>query len=159
MPALKKKYLKYDNFKDQTITDIFTPEEMDGSVKLEVYELSSSLLMNEGGGKLSLKRLPVEAQVSVVYAIAIDDFDEDGNMDIVLGGNLYHVKPEVGRYDASYGTFLKGDGKGDFKSIRANASGLFLDGEIRDLTTMEVAGKKYLLAARNSNSLLTLKVK
>ncbi|MEQ1585752.1 MAG: VCBS repeat-containing protein [Cyclobacteriaceae bacterium] len=159
IPALKKKYLKYDNFKDQVITDIFTPEEMDKAVKLEVYELASSLLMNEGGGKLSLKRLPVEAQVSVVYAISIDDFDGDGNKDIVVGGNLYNVKPEVGRYDASYGTFLKGDGKGNFKSIRASESGLFLDGEIRDLTTVEVAGKKYLLAARNSNSLLTLKVR
>jgi hypothetical protein len=159
IPSLKKKYLKYDNFKDQTITDIFTPEEMNGSVKLEVYELSSSLLINEGGGKLSLKRLPVEAQLSVVYAIAIDDFDKDGHVDIVLGGNLYNVKPEVGRYDASYGTFLKGDGRGNFKSLPANQSGLFLDGEIRDLTTVEVAGKKYLLAARNSDSLLTLKVK
>ncbi len=159
IPALKKKYLKYDNFKDQTITDIFTPEELDKSVLLEAYELSSCLLINNGKEGFTLKRLPVEAQLSVVYAISVEDFDHDGNMDIVLGGNLYSVKPEMGRYDASYGTFLKGDGKGNFTSVLTNESGLSLDGEIRDMTTVEVGGKKYLLATRNSNSMLIFKVK
>jgi len=159
IPAIKKKYLKYDNFKDQTITDIFTPEELDKTVKLEVYELSSCLLINKGKEGFALKRLPVEAQFSAVYAISIEDFNHDGNMDIALGGNLYHVKPEMGRYDASYGTFLQGDGKGNFISVNTDESGLFLDGEIRDMTTVEVAGKKYLLATRNNNSILTFKVK
>jgi enediyne biosynthesis protein E4 len=159
IPAIKKKYLKYDNFKDQTITDIFTPEELDKSVMLEAYELSSCLLINNGKEGFALKRLPVEAQFSVVYAISVEDFDHDGNIDIVLGGNLYSVKPEMGRYDAGYGTFLKGDGKGNFTSVVTNESGLFLDGEIRDMTTVEVAGKKYLLATRNNNSMLTFKVK
>lgn len=159
IPSLKKKYLKYDNFKDQTITDIFTPEELDKSVKLDVYELSSCLLINNGKEGFALKHLPVEAQLSVVYAIATDDFDQDGHVDIVLGGNLYSVKPEMGRYDASYGTFLKGDGKGNFASVLTRDSGLFLDGEVRDMTTIEVAGKKYLLATRNNNSMLTFKVR
>jgi hypothetical protein len=37
-PALKKKYLKYENFKDETITDIFYPEQMkeDNSVELHM---------------------------------------------------------------------------------------------------------------------------
>ncbi len=159
IPSLKKKFLKYDNFKDQTITDIFTKEEFDKSLKLDVYELASCLLINNGKEGFALKRLPVEAQLSVVYAIAVDDFDQDGHLDIVLGGNLYSVKPEMGRYDASYGTFLKGDGKGNFASVLTRDSGLFLDGEIRDMTTVEVAGKKYLLATRNNDSMLTFKVK
>ncbi len=159
IPSLKKKYLKYDNFKDQTITDIFTPEELEKSVKLEVYELSSCLLINNGKEGFALKRLPVEAQFSVVYAISVDDFNHDGHVDIVLGGNLYSVKPEMGRYDAGYGTFLRGDGKGNFTSVPAKESGLFLDGEVRDMTTLDVAGKKYLVATRNNNSMVTLKVK
>jgi hypothetical protein len=158
IPSLKKKFLKYESFKDQTITDIFTPQEMEKAVKLEAYELSSSILLNDGQGGLSLRALPMEAQFSMTYAVAVEDFDHDGNPDIMLGGNLYSVKPEVGRYDASYGTLLKGDGKGNFVSVPSSKSGLFLDGEIRDLTTIEVGGQKYLLAARNKNSIVTLKV-
>ncbi|MEL0299218.1 MAG: hypothetical protein VW972_02900, partial [Flavobacteriaceae bacterium] len=35
------------------------------------------------------------------------DYDKDGDQDLLLGGNLYEVKPEVGIYDASYGTVLE----------------------------------------------------
>lgn len=158
IPTLKKKYLKYESFKDQMITDIFTREELSNAIKHDVYELSNSLLINEGSEGLKLKHLPVEAQFSVTYAISIDDFDHDGNKDIILAGNLYNVKPEVGQYDASYGTFLKGDGKGNFIVLPESKSGLMLDGEIRDLETITIAGKKYLLAARNNDSILTNKI-
>jgi hypothetical protein len=33
IPSLKKKYLKYESFKDQSINDIFTPEQMENAVK------------------------------------------------------------------------------------------------------------------------------
>lgn len=158
IPSLKKKYLKYDDFKDQTITDIFTHEELANAVKLEAYELSSGLLINDGKGGLMFKSLPVDAQFSIVYAVSVDDFDNDGNFDIILGGNLYNVKPEMGRYDASYGSFLKGDGKGNFKAVPTRQSGLTLGGELRDLVTINVSGKRYLLGARNNDSVLVFKV-
>lgn len=158
IPTLKKKYLKYESFKDQMITDIFTKEELSNAIKHDVYELSNSVLINEGSKGFVLKQLPVEAQYSVTFAISIDDFDHDGNKDIILAGNLYNVKPEVGQYDASYGTFLKGDGKGNFTALPVSKSGLILDGEIRDLETITIADKKYLLAARNNNSILTNKI-
>ncbi|MBL7873492.1 MAG: VCBS repeat-containing protein [Cyclobacteriaceae bacterium] len=158
IPTLKKKYLKYESFKDQMITDIFTKEELSTAIKHNVYELSSSLLINEGSKGFALRHLPVEAQFSVTYAIHIDDFDQDGNKDIIVAGNLYNVKPEVGQYDANYGTFLKGDGKGNFVALPISKSGLMLDGEIRDLETITIAGKKYLLAARNNSSILTNRI-
>ena len=57
----------------------------------------------------------MQAQLSPVYGIEILDLNGDGHQDILLGGNLYRAKPEVGRYDASYGVCLSGDGKGNFK--------------------------------------------
>ncbi len=158
IPSLKKKYLKYHDFKDQTITDIFTPDELANAVKFEAYEFSSGLLINDGKGGLMFKSLPRETQFSIVYAINVEDFDNDGNLDIVLGGNLYSVKPEMGRYDASYGLFLRGDGNGNFSSIPTTQSGLNLKGEIRDLITVNVSGRRYLLAARNNESVLVFKV-
>src|SRR5258706_5540866 len=41
MPGLKKKFLKYESYKDATITDIFTPNQLQDAVKLTAFEFSS----------------------------------------------------------------------------------------------------------------------
>jgi len=157
IPSLKKKYLKYENYKDQTITDIFTPEQVGSALKLDAYELSTCILLNGGQGKFTLKPLPYEAQISPVYGIEILDLNGDGHQDILLGGNLYKAKPEVGRYDASYGVCLNGDGKGNFKSVLAKDSGLKMDGEVRDMVVLKTPQGELILASRNNDSILAFK--
>ena len=66
---------------------------------------------------------------------------------------FYGVKPEIGRFDASYGLFLKGDGKGGFSSIPARQSGFRLEGEVRDFQVIKIKGKEVLLVARNNEPL------
>jgi hypothetical protein len=155
IPALKKKYLKYENYKNQTIAEIFTPEQLKNAVRLEAYEFSTSILINDGHGKFTLKALPVEAQLSPVYGIEIADFDSDGNQDILLGGNFYKTKPEIGRYDASYGLLLAGDGKGNFTPVSASKSGIRIDGEVRDIISISSAKATLILISRNNDSILT----
>ena len=159
IPSLKKKYLKYENYKDQTTTDIFSPEQMSNSLKLDAYEFSTCVLINEGQGKFLLKPLPYEAQMSPVYGIEIFDSDGDGHQDILLGGNFYKAKPEVGRYDASYGVYLKGEGKGSFKSVPGKESGLKTDGEVRDIVTLKTPQGNLILVSRNNDSILAFKKK
>lgn len=156
LPVLKKKYVAYESYKDQSIEDIFGPELIEKSVTSEVYMLESVALINEGDS-FDIKALPRQAQLSPVYGIEIQDFDRDGHLDVVLGGNFYNAKPEVGRYDASYGTFLKGDGTGDFSYITNESVGLSIDGQVRALTTIKSNQENLLLIARNNESLLTLK--
>lgn len=153
LPHLKKKYLKYESYKGQTIQDVFSEQEMEGALLHEVTMLESVVLWNNGDGTFEIKALPQEAQMAPIYAILIGDFDRDGHKDILLGGNLYNVKPEVGRYDASYGICLKGLGKGEFKPLPPQKSGLFLEGEIRDFGLTEVNGQQLLMVVRNNNSL------
>jgi hypothetical protein len=159
IPNLKKKYLKYESYKDQTITDIFTDDQLSQSANLEASELATSLLINNGGHQFVKRPLPIEAQFSPVYAIQIFDFDRDGKLDVVLGGNLYRVKPEVGRYDASYGLFMKGDGTGGFKSISSKDSGLFIDGEVRDFEIIKIGKEDFLIVARNNGYMQVIKFK
>ena len=154
IPSFKKKYLKYDSYKDQTVSDIFTPDQLASATKLEAYELSTCLLINNGNLQFTLRPLPLEAQFSPVYGIEISDFDEDGNVDILLGGNLYSTKPQVGRYDASYGLFLRGNGKGDFTSIKASSSGINIEGEVRDIVALKSLNRRIILVARNNNSIV-----
>jgi hypothetical protein len=129
------------------------------AIQLQAFELGTGILINDGKGKFEYRRLPVEAQLSVQYAVDVFDFDKDGNVDILLGGNLYKVKPEAGRYDASYGVFLKGDGKGNFKTAPFNDSGFFVDGEVRDFCRVKVGDQWVMLVARNNDSLLFYKIK
>jgi enediyne biosynthesis protein E4 len=159
LPGLKKKYLKYEDYKDQTITDIFTADQLKTAIKLEAMDLETSLFINNGQGKFIKKALPIEAQFSPVYAIEIFDFDHDGKLDIVMGGNLYRAKPEAGRYDASYGVFMKGDGKGGFLTGDAKSSGLFMDGEVRDFEVISIDKNDYLVVAKNNSDLQVFKIK
>lgn len=158
MPALKKKYLKYESYKDQTIGDIFTPEQVKSATRLDVYHLATSVFINNGKGVFEVRSLPTQAQVSPVYAIAIEDIDGDGHLDVLLGGNLYRVKPEAGRYDASFGCTLKGDGRGNFEAIPASSSGFRIDGELRDILRLKRRAGDVLVVSRNNDSIVTFRV-
>lgn len=152
IPSLKKKYLKYETFKDETITDIFSPEQLKDALELKAFEFSSSVALNNGKGQFTLAPLPLEAQFSPMFGIEVGDFDKDGLVDLVTGGNFYKVKPEVGRYDATYGLFLKGDGKGKFRAIPAQESGIHVEGEIRDIISLKTGNDSVLIFSRNNDA-------
>ncbi len=157
IPSLKKKYLKYENYNDQTIEDIFTKDQLASATRMDAYELASCVAINQGNGKFNLQRLPIEAQYSPIYGLLVADFNGDGHMDILAGGNLYKTKPEVGRYDASYGVFLTGDGKGNFNFV--SDSGFSVDGEVRGILPLIVKGSEVIMVSRNNDSILSFKLK
>ncbi|HQQ83995.1 MAG TPA: VCBS repeat-containing protein, partial [Cyclobacteriaceae bacterium] len=67
LPMLKKKYLKYSNYREQTITDVFTPEQMKGAITWTCNELRTSVIINQGQGRFEVRPLPMEAQFSPMY--------------------------------------------------------------------------------------------
>jgi hypothetical protein len=155
IPSLKKKYLKFHDYKEQTITDIFGQELVDKSVHQKVVTTESSYFINEGG-KFSRKALPLEAQLAPVYAIEIDDFDGDALADVLIGGNFHWSKPQVGIYDASQGLLLKGDGKGSFQALRAEVSGVSIKGEIRGIESIKAGNQSLLMISRNNGGMVLL---
>jgi hypothetical protein len=157
IPGLLKKYPKYEMYKDQQITDIFSPSQMKDAIHLDVYHLETSVFINDGTGHFTEKKLPVEVQFSPIYAIATGDYNNDGNTDILMGGNLFNVKPELGRYDADYGTMLLGDGKGDFRYIPSRLSGFRLEGEIRDILELKTNGGEIFVVARSNGPVQVFK--
>lgn len=150
IPAIKKRYLKYEAFKDQTMQDIFTPAQLEQAVVSDVTTLATSIMMNNGDGTFDIKQLPMEAQLSPTYAINVSDFNNDGHQDILLGGNLHRVKPQVGKYGANYGVLLAGDGKGGFTALGKQEIGLSIAGEVRDFIITEINGQRTLLVAMNN---------
>ncbi len=158
IPVLLKKYPRYELYKEQTIHNMFAPEQLTNAIQLDVAQLKTSLFINDGSGHFTIRELPVETQFSTVMAAETGDFNGDGNVDLLLGGNLYHVKPEVGRYDASYGHFLEGDGQGGFKVVPPLLSGFRLAGEIGDIQTIQTPTGTVLVIARSNEPLQLFRV-
>jgi enediyne biosynthesis protein E4 len=156
IPSLKKKYLKYESYMGQRVNDIFSPDELKHIVVSHAYRLESSVLINNRTGGFNITPLPAAAQFSPVYGIAVEDFDADGKTDILLGGNFYQSKPEVGIYDASYGLLLKGDGSGGFYPVNSSISGIHLRGQMRDIMMIRSRDKRLILCSINNAPLKVL---
>jgi hypothetical protein len=85
-----------------------------------------------------------------------EDFDGDGNLDLVINANDYGTEPNVGRYDALNGLYLKGDGKGNFTPWSILQSGIFIPGNGKALVKLKSASGKCLLAAGQNRGLLKI---
>jgi enediyne biosynthesis protein E4 len=131
MPFFKKRFVQYQKYAESTFEDVFTPQMLQGAKSNQVVQTASCFFENKGNGQYEMKELPKECQFSPIFALAVADFDNDGHLDIVSGGNFHAVSPAIGRFDASRGSFLKGDGKGGFSAISSEISGLNLVGEVR----------------------------
>jgi hypothetical protein len=136
MPSLKKNGLKYADFAQKQIKDLFAPEVLSKAIVKTVNNFSSSVLWNKKDTMI-LEPLSVEAQLSPVFASAIADVDGDKIPDILLGGNFYKLKPEIGRLDANWGGYWKGIGNGKFQYIDHIRSGLNFRGEVRDIKIID----------------------
>lgn len=149
---LKKVFPDYNSFRSASIEDMFSSDQLDESLKLEVNTLSSSIFINKGNGRFDFYELPQVAQFSPIYSLLLKDFDLDGDIDIIAGGNLYNAKPEIGRYDASFGLFLENDGKGKFE-VPDSGYGFKLKGEVRSI----ILSNSNLVVGRNSDSIAIFK--
>ena len=159
MVYLKKEYRVYEQFAEHTFREVFPREQLKGAVRLQATNLQSILLKNNGANGFEISPLPLAAQLAPTTSILVHDFDNDGHLDALLGGNFHEVQPAVGRMDASYGIYLKGLGDCSFEVIDNKDSGLWLEGQIRDLGLIKINGLEYILAARNNDSLQVLALK
>lgn len=158
MPALKSRFDSYAKFGASTVEDILPADELKRATVLEARSFASAVALNQGNGTFELRPLPAEAQFAPVYATLVDDFDADGRVDILLGGNFDGVTPLRGRYDASYGLLLRGDGTGRFAAVELEESGLEIEGQVRDMKWLrDATGGRAIVVARNNDALVMLR--
>lgn len=157
IPMLKKRFLYFRDFAGKTITEIF-PTELVNTKPLTVKTLSSSLFINKGDFKFDIQPLPQEAQYAPLFGILTEDLNTDQKPDLVTAGNFYGTSPFEGRYDANWGfAFVHLDGS-TWNLISPAQSGMLLRGEFRDLKSITVGTKRYVLAAQNSGPLLLFSI-
>jgi hypothetical protein len=120
----------YTSYADQSLSEILPHLDLKQINKKVVNNLATTWFEYKDG-KFIQRTLPLEANFSPVYAIYTDDFNGDGIMDILLGGNIEYTRIRIGKNDASYGTLLLGKGVGKFEYVPQNESGLDIKGCVR----------------------------
>ncbi len=116
--SIRARFVSYKKFAEADYENLLTKEEKSGAQDLTLNFTNSIYIENLGGGKFKYKVLPITCQFSTVLGIQIQDFDKDGFDDVLISGNNYGNEITMGRYDASNGVFLRGNGKGDFKELK-----------------------------------------
>jgi hypothetical protein len=159
VPAIKKQFLYAKDYSKASVNEIFPASKKEGLLQLRCDETRSCWFENLGNGKFKKHVLPVEAQFAPVNSIICDDIDGDGYKDLIMAGNEYQEEVMTGRYDASYGLFLKGNKEGAFQIVPSTRSGFIVDGDVKDMELISLSNhEKVLLVAVNNDSLRVFKV-
>ena len=157
LPSLKKKYVKHEAYKNQTIEQIFEPEVLANSIVHQVQQLSSAYFLQAEEGFV-MYEFPFEGQISQVFASYTQDLNSDGLVDIILAGNQKRVKPELGSNNASYGLVLLGIQDGGFEAMPLEESGLWVPEETRAIKKLLIGEKEVIVFIRNNEKSLAFEL-
>jgi hypothetical protein len=97
--------------------------------------------------------LPNLAQLAPIRGIIAHDVDGDGNLDLIVAGNLYDTEPNTPPADAGNGLWLKGDGRGHFTPVPPVESGFLAPRNVAGLALMQTPAGKAVLVANSGDSL------
>ena len=156
MPFLKKKFLSYNDYTNADFSDILPKKELKKAEVKQVFELASCYFENNGDNTFSKHILPFETQVSSIFAIDTQDFNNDGFPDLFLAGNNYEISTQLGRLDASHGTVLINDKNGFFKTYNKELPDI--SGAARDIDKICINGELHLITTFNNGTPTILKI-
>ncbi len=160
MPFIRKRFLTYKAFAEVSFDKLFSAEEIKDALKLQANYFESAFLRNRGDGTFEISALPGVVQYSCLNGMIADDFDADGNLDILMVGNDYGTEVSTGRYDGCNGLFLKGNGEGGFAPLSILQSGFFMPGNAKALVELRnSAGKTLIAGSQNRGPLKVFELK
>ena len=145
---LNRDFLYYKNFAGKEIDNIFSRSQLMNSRLLSADEFQSHVFINKGNKFQSIP-LPLIAQSSAIKAIETVDYNHDGNLDLILFGNISSVSTYFGSFDANNGILLEGYGNGTFSYVDQNKSGLNVNGEVRKIFFLDENKTKIVLGMNN----------
>jgi hypothetical protein len=159
VPGFKRRFETFANYASTPFEKSFTKEELGQATQNRVSELSSTLLINEAGEKFKKVALPDIAQLSTLNDALVEDLNNDGNLDLIIIGNTYAQETLFGRYDASIGTVLLGDGKLNWKELQNRYCNFVADQNAKKILMISGRGSgKQIVIINNDGPLQTFSV-
>ena len=148
IPSLKKKYLYYKDYASANMTDLFGADVYQTALIKELRELSSAIYWGNDNG-FTKNTLAPEIQYANVSSILLEDTDNNGTIDIVLGGNQSKIKPQFGPLESSNGWILKQQKNGIFDK----PASLGVKGEIRSIISFKNKDQYSIILGINNDSI------
>ena len=157
LPFINKKYLSYNAFAKASLKEIFPKQKLKEANLKKVTELRTMYFENLGNGNFKSTPLPFLAQISSVFDIVVDDFNNDSYQDMLLVGNNYEISTQLGRLDASQGLVLLNDQNGFFTQV--TQQNFNISGPARSATKLDINGKThYIVGINNDKPILLQKI-
>ena len=152
--AMRARFRTYQDYAEASFEESFLESELKDAFVVKSENFETSYLENLGNGQFTIRPLPLKAQFSPVYGITVGDYNQDGSLDAIFTGNFYSSVVSTGKYDASIGLLLLGDGQGGFNTISASKSGILADGDTKGMAQMiSSSGQLRVIVADNSGPL------
>jgi len=158
IPAIKTKFQDYDAFSIATLEDVYGESDLDNSLHYFTKTFSSVYLENTGNS-FKMSNLPTLTQLSSINKILKKDIDKDGFMDIVVSGNMFNSEVETPRNDGSVGVYLKYTPDLGFEAVSTQKSGLFINGDVKDMEFITLNNTDYIISAKNDDLIEFTKIK
>ena len=152
-PRFRQQFNRFKEYGNTSMYELLSKKDLESALHLKAGWFQTSYIENLGGGKFSMKALPMEAQFGPTNGVVVDDVNEDGNPDVILIGNDFGNEVFFGRFDANTGLVLLGDGKGGFVAKKSNQSGFYVNGDAKALVKLAGPEQDLFIASRNRDSL------
>ena len=148
----------YGSFAAVPVGQAFSSAQLQRALHYQTDTFASAYLHNDGNGTFSASALPNLAQIAPIKGIIAHDVDGDGNLDLIVGGNLYDAEPNTPRADAGNGLWLRGDGKGHFTAVPPAKSGLLAPLNLSGLTLINTPSGKAVIVANSGDSVQVFRI-
>lgn len=131
MPSVLQRFRRAEDYGRARLEDVLA-ESFRSMKSLEITTLDSMVFLNRGSS-WEAHALPIEAQFAPVYGLAAGDLDGDGRIDLLLNHGSWPTDSDIGGHHAGLGLLCLGEGRGTFRALSADESGLRIPGEGRGL--------------------------
>lgn len=150
---LMRRFQSFSAFAHVDIGELLGAGALQHALHSQTDTFASVFIRNNGDGTFTSFDLPDKAQISPVKSIIAHDVDRDGNLDIILAGNIFEKDPEIPRADAGNGLWLKGDGNGNFIPISPFESGFLAPKDVKVLRLLNSPNGYQVFVGNNNDSM------
>ncbi len=151
LPHLAQTIPTYNDFASKDLKGI-VGQGIESALNYKATEFRSGIFINDGNQNFSFRPFDNVVQTSPINSIIFEDFDKDGNKDLLMAGNNYQSEVETTRADAGIGTFLKGIGNGDFEYVPNLKSGFYADKDVRNMVFIKTNNGNAVFVANNNDA-------
>jgi hypothetical protein len=155
--GMRRKFAYYKDYANATATDIFPAEALAKAQKLTATETRSVCYLSNSPASFTKYVLPIQTQFAPVTNILAQDFNHDGQTDLLLLGNKSDNRLKIGSMDANYGCLLTGNGKGKFTYVSQPSAGLNITGDVKSVVPITINKTNELLIGASNQPLQVYK--